>query len=51
MLMLRFDHRLSKDIDIFTHDAQALSFITPRLNAVSERLKRPTTWNRPTSSS
>ncbi len=34
--MFRFDHRLSKDIDIFTHDARALSFLTPRLNAVSE---------------
>ena len=38
VLMLRFDHRLSKDVDIFTHDAQALSFITPRLNEVAERL-------------
>ena len=37
VLMLRFDHRLSKDIDIFTHDARALSFITPRLNAATER--------------
>ena len=37
VLMLRFGHRLSKDIDIFTHDARALSFITPRLNDVAER--------------
>lgn len=37
VLMFRFDHRLSKDIDIFTHDAQALSFISPRLNDVAER--------------
>lgn len=32
VLMLRFDHRFSKDIDIFTYDAQALGFISPRLN-------------------
>jgi hypothetical protein len=37
VLMFRFDHRISKDIDIFTYDAQALSFISPRLNAVAER--------------
>ncbi len=38
VLMLRFDHRISKDIDIFTHDAQALGFLSPRLNDVAERL-------------
>lgn len=38
VLMLRFDHRVSKDIDIFTYDAQAIGFITPRLNDVAERL-------------
>ena len=37
VLMFRFDHRISKDIDIFTHDAQALSFLSPRLNATAER--------------
>lgn len=38
VLMLRFGHRISKDIDIFTHDAQALSYITPRLNEAAERV-------------
>ena len=28
VLMFRFDHRISKDIDVFIHDAQALSYIT-----------------------
>ena len=37
VLMFRFDHRISKDIDIFTFDAQALSFLSPRLNEVAER--------------
>ncbi len=32
VLMFRFDHRISKDIDIFTYDAQALSYLSPRLN-------------------
>jgi predicted nucleotidyltransferase component of viral defense system len=32
VLMLRFEHRLSKDIDFFMHDAQWLSVLTPRLN-------------------
>lgn len=36
VLMFRFDHRISKDIDIFTHDAQALSWLTPRLNHIAE---------------
>ncbi len=40
VLMFRFDHRISKDIDIFTHDAQALSYISPRLNEVAERESR-----------
>jgi hypothetical protein len=38
VLMFRFDHRISKDIDIFTYDAQALSFITPRLNELAGAL-------------
>ena len=53
VLMFRFGHRISKDIDVFFYDAQfydaqfydaqfydaqALSFIMPRLNDVSERL-------------
>jgi hypothetical protein len=37
VLMFRFDHRISKDIDIFTYDAQALSFISPRLNDIAAR--------------
>jgi predicted nucleotidyltransferase component of viral defense system len=32
VLMFRFDHRLSKDIDFFTHDLQWVSLMTPRLN-------------------
>jgi hypothetical protein len=31
-LMLRMRHRLSKDIDVFIHDAQWLAHLTPRLN-------------------
>ena len=38
VLMFRFDHRISKAIDIFTHDAQALSYLTPRLNETVERI-------------
>ena len=37
VLMFRFGHRVSKDIDIFTYDAQALAYLSPRLNAVAER--------------
>jgi hypothetical protein len=37
VLMFRFDHRISNGIDIFTYDAQALSFISPRLNEVAAR--------------
>jgi hypothetical protein len=32
VLMFRFDHRLSKDIDFFTHDLQWVPLMTPRLN-------------------
>ncbi|MBV9703767.1 MAG: nucleotidyl transferase AbiEii/AbiGii toxin family protein [Methylobacteriaceae bacterium] len=35
VLMLRFGHRLSKDIDIFLHDVHWLSLLTPRLNDVA----------------
>jgi hypothetical protein len=35
VLMLRFDHRISKDIDLFFYDAQALTYLSPRLNDVS----------------
>jgi hypothetical protein len=32
VLMLHYNHRLSKDIDIFFNDAQFLTYLTPRLN-------------------
>lgn len=32
VLMMRMHHRLSRDIDLFMHDAQWLSHLTPRLN-------------------
>jgi hypothetical protein len=32
VLMFRFEHRLSKDIDFFMHDVQWLTMLTPRLN-------------------
>ncbi|CAM3728634.1 nucleotidyl transferase AbiEii/AbiGii toxin family protein [Polynucleobacter antarcticus] len=35
VLMLRYQHRLSKDIDIFVPDPQYLGFATPRLNDVA----------------
>lgn len=36
VLMLEFDHRLSKDIDLFTSDPQYISMLSPRLNDVLE---------------
>lgn len=35
-LMLRYNHRASKDIDIFFRDPQFLSAISPRINDASE---------------
>ena len=35
VLMFRYQHRLSKDIDIFVPDPQYLSFVTPRLSDVA----------------
>jgi hypothetical protein len=32
VLMLHYEHRLSKDIDIFLADPQLLTFLSPRLN-------------------
>lgn len=32
VLMFRYDHRASKDIDIFVPDPQYLGYLTPRLN-------------------
>lgn len=38
VLMLRYNHRFSKDIDIFVPDPQALGFVTPRLSSHAETL-------------
>lgn len=38
VLMLRHEHRLSKDIDIFVPDPQSLGFVTPRLSDVADEL-------------
>jgi len=32
VLMFRFEHRLSRDIDFFLHDVQWVTLLTPRLN-------------------
>ena len=36
VLMLRYHHRLSKDIDIFVPDPQYLGYVSPRLSDVAE---------------
>jgi len=36
VLMLRYRHRLSKDIDIFVPDPQYLGYVSPRLSDVAE---------------
>jgi hypothetical protein len=38
VLMLRYGHRFSKDIDIFVPDPQSLGFVTPRLSGVAESI-------------
>ena len=38
VLMLRHNHRQSKDIDIFVPDPQSLGFISPRLSEIAESL-------------
>jgi len=38
VLMLRHDHRASKDIDIFVPDPQYLGCVTPRLSPVAESI-------------
>jgi hypothetical protein len=38
VLMFRFEHRLSKDIDFFMHDAQWVPLLTPRLNDTTEAM-------------
>ena len=39
VLMLRYEHRKSKDIDIFVPDPQYLGFATPRLSDVAAKLQ------------
>lgn len=38
VLMLRYGHRFSKDIDIFVPDPQSLGYVSPRLSEVAESL-------------
>jgi predicted nucleotidyltransferase component of viral defense system len=38
VLMLRFDHRFSKDIDLFVPDPQYLGYVNPRLGGLAEEL-------------
>ena len=38
VLMLKYGHRFSKDVDIFVPDPQSLGFVTPRLSDVAESL-------------
>lgn len=38
VLMLRYRHRLSKDIDIFVPDPQYLGFVSPRLSDTAEEI-------------
>ena len=38
VLMRRYHHRLSKDIDIFVLDPQGLPYLSPRLNDVADSL-------------
>ena len=38
VLMLRYQHRMSKDIDIFVPDPQYLGFVSPRLSGIAEEI-------------
>jgi Nucleotidyl transferase AbiEii toxin, Type IV TA system len=38
VLMLRYRHRRSNDIDIFVPDPQYLAYVTPRLNSLAETI-------------
>lgn len=38
VLMRRFRHRVSKDVDIFVPDPQYLGYVSPRLNDLAEEL-------------
>jgi predicted nucleotidyltransferase component of viral defense system len=40
VLMLRYRHRLSKDIDIFVPDPQYLGYVSPRLSDVAESVSK-----------
>lgn len=40
VLMLRYQHRRSKDIDIFMPDPQYLGHVTPRLSDVAEAISQ-----------
>jgi predicted nucleotidyltransferase component of viral defense system len=40
VLMLRYQHRLSKDIDIFVSDPQYLGYVSPRLSDVAESVSQ-----------
>ncbi|WP_374063784.1 nucleotidyl transferase AbiEii/AbiGii toxin family protein [Cupriavidus sp. DF5525] len=38
LLMLRYRHRFSRDIDLFVPDPQYLGFVTPRLSEAAESI-------------
>ncbi len=40
VLMLRHQHRMSKDIDIFVPDPQYLGFVSPRLSDAADRVSQ-----------
>lgn len=40
VLMLRYRHRLSKDIDVFVPDPQYLGYVSPRLSEVAESVSQ-----------
>src|ERR1035438_8204444 len=40
VLMLKYHHRFSKDVDIFVPDPQCLGFLSPRLNDIAEKVTR-----------
>lgn len=43
VLMRRYQHRLSKDVDIFINDPQFIGYLTPRLSPMRSRSPQ-TTW-------
>jgi hypothetical protein len=38
VLMLRHNHRASKDVDIFLRDPQALGYVNPRMGGIAEQM-------------